>query len=998
MDLVPRVSVIIPVHNSDQFLRQCLDSISSQTLRDIEIICVDDGSTDGSMAILEDYSSLDSRFVILHQECLGAAEARNKGLKIARGEWLAFLDSDDFFEPTMLEETYATGVASNADIVCFPANSYEQTTGKITFMPWTLKTSLIPETPCCTSELYDRLFQIVKPQPWTKLFRCSFIRGAGIEYQNLHNSNDLYFTFMALSLSKKLAWVEKPLVNYRRHADSTQAKKRSHPEDFYLALKALKEGLVSRGLFDQLKLSYDVMADEMFDWCFNSYSFDDVSAARREELRAALEVPHLGDQDVSGDSVDEDEGEGEFSPCVSVVIPVYNSEDYIEECVNSVLSQSMHDLEIVCVDDGSSDRSVEILEKMSAADSRIRIVSNACNMGRLEARRNGVLSSKGEYIFFLDADDRITPTVCEEAYKEAITSGADIVHCSMEVEYYTEVSLEHMQWRKKYLAPYTGTLRDEGIMESAFCTQKYTTLLIGKLFQRDLCLKAHSCIPSIRLNAGEDILVFFYIAYYANCYVGLDTEGCYLYCFGRGISNLDNMDIDTFEKYASMGKCESFVWEFLNSEHALSRCYRPYTSMLERMLTDSLRIYRDRLLESDKCEAARIIMDYWKDSEVLNSCLQDFLKVSLKEFLASNHIQLELRSSNSRSVGMGASEPKVSVIVPCYNVSRYVGSCLDSLLRQTLTDIEIICVNDGSCDSTLDILENYASLDSRISIISKENGGLSSARNAGLSCARGKYVYYLDSDDSIASTCLEVLWKKMEECDLDILLFSGVVHYETTEIERDYSDNRYYYYRQDKLGGSCSGQMLFSLLLDAHSFRSSACLQIARREYLESVDARFFEGILHEDNLYTFEVLLQAHKAMKIDSPLFVRLYRRGSIMTSSTTARNVEGYLESYVQIMAFLATHSLDRTIQGSALEFAKSMRRRVLGDYSKLEECQCELLKGLDPVRLYVLNTLLSGGGEDARAKVREVKESNSYRIGRAVTWIPRKLKKLLKKYLK
>ena len=106
----PKVSVVVPVHNTEQYLRQCLDSLVSQTLREIEIICVDDGSSDGSLAILQDYAALDSRVCIIEQESVGAGPARNAGLDAALGEYIAFLDSDDFFEPSMLEEAYVSGV------------------------------------------------------------------------------------------------------------------------------------------------------------------------------------------------------------------------------------------------------------------------------------------------------------------------------------------------------------------------------------------------------------------------------------------------------------------------------------------------------------------------------------------------------------------------------------------------------------------------------------------------------------------------------------------------------------------------------------------------------------------------------------------------------------------------------------------------------------------------------------------------------------------------
>lgn len=101
-----KVSVIIPVYNSEAYLKECLDSVVHQTLQDIEIICVDDGSTDASMDILQKYAQKDERFRILEQQHLGGGAARNLGLKEAEGEYLSFLDSDDYFELDMLQKIY----------------------------------------------------------------------------------------------------------------------------------------------------------------------------------------------------------------------------------------------------------------------------------------------------------------------------------------------------------------------------------------------------------------------------------------------------------------------------------------------------------------------------------------------------------------------------------------------------------------------------------------------------------------------------------------------------------------------------------------------------------------------------------------------------------------------------------------------------------------------------------------------------------------------------
>lgn len=121
-----KVSVILPVYNVSDYLRQCMDSIVGQTLKDIEIICVDDGSTDDSLAILKEYEAKDQRVKVIQQANAGAGAARNKGLEIATGEYLSFLDSDDFFEPDMLEKAWSKAHETRAQVVVFRSISTER--------------------------------------------------------------------------------------------------------------------------------------------------------------------------------------------------------------------------------------------------------------------------------------------------------------------------------------------------------------------------------------------------------------------------------------------------------------------------------------------------------------------------------------------------------------------------------------------------------------------------------------------------------------------------------------------------------------------------------------------------------------------------------------------------------------------------------------------------------------------------------------------------------
>lgn len=171
------VSVIVPVYNAAKYLPQCLDSICNQTLQNIEIICVDDGSTDNSLEILERYAEKDSRFQLLQQKNAGAGVARNTGLNFAQGEYLSFLDADDFFELNMLEKAYLQCEKDGADFCVFRADQYDQENNIYMKIPWTIKRRYLPvQCPFTAETIYPYIFQIFNGWAWDKLYRKEFVK------------------------------------------------------------------------------------------------------------------------------------------------------------------------------------------------------------------------------------------------------------------------------------------------------------------------------------------------------------------------------------------------------------------------------------------------------------------------------------------------------------------------------------------------------------------------------------------------------------------------------------------------------------------------------------------------------------------------------------------------------------------------------------------------------------------------------------------------------
>jgi len=232
--------------------------------------------------------------------------------------------------------------------------------------------------------------------------------------------------------------------------------------------------------------------------------------------------------------------------------------------------------------------------------------------------------------------------------------------------------------------------------------------------------------------------------------------------------------------------------------------------------------------------------------------------------------------------------PKVSVIIPVYNTDTYLEAAFSSIQNQTLRDIEIIVVNDGSTDRSEEIIESIALRDNRVKCFSQTNSGQSVARNTGLDNATGDYVYFMDSDDLLEEDALEVCYVKCTSQNLDIVTFDSVIFSEDNK-----SDGwGYNYFRAGKIEEKVyNGVEMTEVLLKKNIFRSAPWLIFARRVLIEKTNLRFFPGIIHEDELFTPILYLSAERIGYIPRNFFHRRIRANSTMTNNFSQRNIKGY-----------------------------------------------------------------------------------------------------------
>lgn len=432
----PIVSVIMPVYNNEKYLEQCLDSILHQTLKNIEIICIDDGSSDGSPEILKDFAARDNRIKLLHQENSGAGAARNFGLEQASGTFLSFLDSDDFFEPDMLELAVEKIESDNADFAVFRCDQYLNDTASCKNADYAFKKhTLPPYTPFSFREITANVFKTFVGWAWDKLYRREFVIKNQLKFQEQRTSNDLLFVFSGLVLAEKITYVDKILAHQRRNNSESLSNTREKSWFcFYQALCALKQVLTEHGLYEELERDFINYALHFSLWNLNTISgncYSKLYEKLRSEWFQELEITcHSADyfyvekeyrqyQKIMKYTFEE------YETKISVVIPVYNAEKYIRQCLDSILHNQNIFLEVICIDDASTDRTPQILKEYQQSYSNVKVIRNEKNMYAGFSRNLGLQQAKGQYVHFLDADDTVIEHTYEKLYDLADKNDLD---------------------------------------------------------------------------------------------------------------------------------------------------------------------------------------------------------------------------------------------------------------------------------------------------------------------------------------------------------------------------------------------------------------------------------------------------------------------------------------------------------------------------------------------------------------------------------------------
>ena len=254
-----KVTVVMPIYNAYDYLRPALDSVIDQTLREIEIICIDDGSTDTTLSLLKEYQKADERIRLVTENNAGVSVARNKGLVRARGEYVIFLDADDFFELTMLERLYNAAKADDLDITVCGYDMYNDKAARFEQSVDGESERAFPTGEVVSKgTLQDGIFQSTTSYVWNKLFKTSFLRDKELNFApELYVFEDVYFILTTLSMAQRVGKISDELIHHRIYSNQSRPKLfKKYYHQVPLVYKKAKDFLTAHGTYIPLARSF----------------------------------------------------------------------------------------------------------------------------------------------------------------------------------------------------------------------------------------------------------------------------------------------------------------------------------------------------------------------------------------------------------------------------------------------------------------------------------------------------------------------------------------------------------------------------------------------------------------------------------------------------------------------------------------------------------------------------------------------------------------------
>ena len=904
IDYTPKVSVIIPVYNVEPYLRECLDSVVNQTLKEIEIICVDDGSTDNSLDILKEYAKKDKRMTVIRQQNLHAGVARNAGLSQAKGEYLSFLDSDDFFELNMLEEMSQKADEDDADVVVCKYQEFNLRANVKKIIGY--KEDIYELYASGQKDLfYKKLYNFCSPVPWNKMYRHEFISSHSIRFQNTLIANDIYMFLIAFSMAENISTIGKSFIHYRKFQKNSLMSRRE--QNFLIPFEPYNKfrTTVSDNIFNKVKLSFDERLRSIVDltepWVAdkkyyyfklidytkkaNEYVSRIILECIKNKAAALLMEYREVNADIKSITDEQLENMDKIFEKNVLVSRLRNREyfRYLSKNPHAVEEYAHITQKPECAfihGSGTWSPQPETIEYaienniplVKMEDGFLRSADTWCNLLVDVKYIMGIAFTFTNDVFYFDAT--------QSSFMERQINNKDFKLSKEQkkrAQNAIKTIIDNHLTKYNHQPIFEPKIGREGVKKILVVDQSYGDFSIKQGLADDNTF-AEMLEAAIKENPDADIIIKTHpdaiapgtkkpLGYYSTI-----VEHDNIYLMRQPINPISLL------KYVD----KVYVCTTQFGFEALMCGKEVHTFGMPFYAGWGLTIDK---LKNPRRTARRTLEEIFYIAYIKNTYYVDPVNKCPCNIERAMEYLIELREEYRKYL----TQPKVSVIIPVYNVEQYLRECLDSVVNQTLKDIEIICVNDGSPDNSAKILKEYTDKDKRIKIYENTvNKGLGYSRNLGVEKANGRYIFFLDSDDFIKSETLENLYKKSESTEADLCQYLILQYNDKTKKEHLIPSTLFNIVRTSKKI-SYDYKLCPKLIFE----RVEAPLKLYKKDFLLKNNIKFFEGCYFEDTIVHIKCMSLAKKICFEDNAYYYyRKNREGQITGNS---ENTDKFLDIF-------------------------------------------------------------------------------------------------------
>lgn len=532
---------------------------------------------------------------------------------------------------------------------------------------------------------------------------------------------------------------------------------------------------------------------------------------------------------------------------VSIIVPIYNVENYLRQCLDSIMNQTYKNFECIMVNDGSTDSSQQIAEEY-LVDSRFKLI-NQSNKGLSGARNTGIshIREESTFISFVDSDDYIYPDFLETLI-EHIEDDVDIIEGM--IEYFNdEIKVDNVfhNFEKQIL-----TTKDEKLEELAL--NELRVSVFPKLFRKSLLTE--DFFPEGWIF--EDLAVVPELVSHSRKWIKL-PKVIYGYRIRPNSITTKEFSEEKLDVFKIFGKYDLFFKD---------------ESDVTKLLVEKIKYlhlnYHDIEFVPENNQYKQL---YQQEKQKLLSKIADYESKAL-----------------------------ISIIVPIYNVEKYLRQCLDSIQDQTYQKFECLLINDGSPDNSADICREYVSKDSRFRYFEKENGGVSSARNLGIERSKGQFITFIDSDDWVESDYVEILYDELIKENADI----AVSTYKRFEM----GDNCWYVHAFQRGYDKkvFTNKKLMDELLSLDGFDNSYRFvsgKLVRRNLLENI-AFNVVTLYGEDMEFWFKIYMVSDRVVYVNKETYN--YRTDERISKHFTLDAVRSDIQQRLNFIALLSSRGIE------------------------------------------------------------------------------------------